>query len=400
MAIQFRRDARANWNSVNPTLLSGEPAYETNTQLLKIGDGSTPYNSLPYFGIVDQAAAGGRLSVVQNVSLPPGDSAGGAYDAATILYYVPHVSDKIGLWSGTGWRLYTFDNNTAFPLSGLIANKLYDIFAYQSNGTVTFAAAQWQNNYTRNTADRLVSLNGVLVRTGAANQRYIGTIRTTATGTTADNLTRRFVYNYCNQALRTLRLTDGTIHTYAAPYARPWNNSTLYWAGFVTGRIQPVHVEMQAMVRWGYFTPVFMRGSPVTLNVTANAALGATKLFLSALPEEVYVSGSVNFLGAVAGDTQISAVNTAESSITLNKPLIAAISAGTAVTISGWYNSISWGYNGISPSQLANAAFIFGHVSGNVPAIPAGFNSIIPYEFGTDANTSFNSFVLHASLMM
>jgi hypothetical protein len=123
-------------------------------------------------------------------------------------------------------------------------------------------------------------------------------------------------------------------------------------------------------------------------------------LFLSALPEEVYVSGSVNLLGVVAGDTQISAVNTTESSITLNKPISAAVAAGAQVIISGWYNSISWGYNGISPTQLSNAAFMFGHVGGNVPAIPAGFNSIIPYEFGTDSNTSFNSFVLHAKLMM
>ena len=45
--IQLRRDTAANWSSTNPVLASGEPAYETDTGVFKIGDGSTAYNSLP-----------------------------------------------------------------------------------------------------------------------------------------------------------------------------------------------------------------------------------------------------------------------------------------------------------------------------------------------------------------
>lgn len=47
--IQVRRDTAANWTATNPTLASGEPGYETNTGLLKIGDGATAWNSLAYF---------------------------------------------------------------------------------------------------------------------------------------------------------------------------------------------------------------------------------------------------------------------------------------------------------------------------------------------------------------
>jgi hypothetical protein len=47
--IQIRRDTAANWTSVNPTLSNGEFGYETDTNKLKIGDGSTAYNSLSYF---------------------------------------------------------------------------------------------------------------------------------------------------------------------------------------------------------------------------------------------------------------------------------------------------------------------------------------------------------------
>lgn len=46
--IQFRRDTAANWTSVNPVLGIGEPGIETDTTLMKVGDGTTAWNSLPY----------------------------------------------------------------------------------------------------------------------------------------------------------------------------------------------------------------------------------------------------------------------------------------------------------------------------------------------------------------
>ena len=46
--IQLRRDAKVNWESVNPTPYEGELCVETDTKALKVGDGSTGWNSLPY----------------------------------------------------------------------------------------------------------------------------------------------------------------------------------------------------------------------------------------------------------------------------------------------------------------------------------------------------------------
>jgi hypothetical protein len=51
--IQVRRDTAANWTSSNPTLAAGEPGYETDTDKIKIGDGSTAWTSLRYAGGVD-----------------------------------------------------------------------------------------------------------------------------------------------------------------------------------------------------------------------------------------------------------------------------------------------------------------------------------------------------------
>lgn len=47
--IQLRRDTSSNWTSVNPTLAQGEIGLETDTGDIKIGDGTTAWNSLEYF---------------------------------------------------------------------------------------------------------------------------------------------------------------------------------------------------------------------------------------------------------------------------------------------------------------------------------------------------------------
>lgn len=44
--IKVRRDTAANWASANPIPAPGEPCYETDTGILKFGDGTTNYNSL------------------------------------------------------------------------------------------------------------------------------------------------------------------------------------------------------------------------------------------------------------------------------------------------------------------------------------------------------------------
>jgi hypothetical protein len=46
--IQLRRDTEANWTSANPTLSSGELAYSTDVNKIKIGNGSSSWSSLSY----------------------------------------------------------------------------------------------------------------------------------------------------------------------------------------------------------------------------------------------------------------------------------------------------------------------------------------------------------------
>ena len=45
-----RNDTATNWKLKNPTLKKGELGLETNTSLMKIGDGETSWNDLSYVG--------------------------------------------------------------------------------------------------------------------------------------------------------------------------------------------------------------------------------------------------------------------------------------------------------------------------------------------------------------
>jgi len=75
--LQIRRDTAANWASANPVLSSGELGFETDTYKLKIGDGSSAWNSLAYYDDqisgLDSAAAIGLLGngTVQHI-IPSG----------------------------------------------------------------------------------------------------------------------------------------------------------------------------------------------------------------------------------------------------------------------------------------------------------------------------------------
>ena len=79
--IQLRRDTAANWSTNNPTPSAGEPCFETDTGKLKIGDGITAYNSLPYQGGTGDVKSTGNntftgTNIFKGKSLNVGDDNG------------------------------------------------------------------------------------------------------------------------------------------------------------------------------------------------------------------------------------------------------------------------------------------------------------------------------------
>ena len=90
MSLRFRRGTAAAAAANNPLLLSGEPGFETDTGKVKIGDGVTLWNALPYFAgeladltideVTDASATG--IALVRAVNAAAGRSALGLGTAA------------------------------------------------------------------------------------------------------------------------------------------------------------------------------------------------------------------------------------------------------------------------------------------------------------------------------
>lgn len=55
VTLKIRNDLAANWSNNNPILAQGEFGLENNSFLLKVGDGTTAWNSLPYLNKLDQS---------------------------------------------------------------------------------------------------------------------------------------------------------------------------------------------------------------------------------------------------------------------------------------------------------------------------------------------------------
>jgi len=72
--IQVRRGTAAQWTSANPTLAAGEIGFETDTGLMKCGNGATAWTSLGYIGAGD----------ITGVTAGTGLSGGGSSGAVTL----------------------------------------------------------------------------------------------------------------------------------------------------------------------------------------------------------------------------------------------------------------------------------------------------------------------------
>jgi hypothetical protein len=84
--IQIRRGTAAQWTSTNPTLASGEQGFETDTNKMKIGDGSTAWNSLAY-------AITGAVGTVTSITAGTGLSGGTITSTGTIAIDTATTAD-------------------------------------------------------------------------------------------------------------------------------------------------------------------------------------------------------------------------------------------------------------------------------------------------------------------
>lgn len=71
--IQFRRDTASAWTAANPILSQGEAGYEFDTGRFKVGNGLSPWNSLPYSsGVTGPTGPLGPTGAQSTVTGPTG----------------------------------------------------------------------------------------------------------------------------------------------------------------------------------------------------------------------------------------------------------------------------------------------------------------------------------------
>ena len=72
VTLAIRNDLSTNWSLKNPKLTKGEAGYETDTGLMKIGDGSTYWSNLPYVNKLDDGvftrANDGTISLTTTIA--------------------------------------------------------------------------------------------------------------------------------------------------------------------------------------------------------------------------------------------------------------------------------------------------------------------------------------------
>jgi len=95
--IQLKRGKSTTWQNKNLLLLAGEPGFEIDTCRLKIGDGKTKWNDLPYIG----TAGSGPIVLPDNIMFYLGKITSfpeAAKEGSTCIY-----NDKLYIYTSGDW---------------------------------------------------------------------------------------------------------------------------------------------------------------------------------------------------------------------------------------------------------------------------------------------------------
>lgn len=233
---------------------------------------------------------GCRLSATSE-AIPGSDTS-----SATTIFFCPYTSGRISLWDGTHWVERLVGNGISaisLSLSGLTNGFNYDVYAVWSNPGVVLELVKWTNDISRATA--LTGQDGVLVKTGDATRRYVGTIRTIATNATTDTPAQRFVWNYYHrQPLHGAWVNPANSWTVAALAFTGWrpvnNNTNPPQVEFVIG--VNTHARAQARYFFSGNTAGWVCGNGIGVNSTGtNSAqiFGALTSTASSIVDSVAV---------------------------------------------------------------------------------------------------------------
>lgn len=201
-----------------------------------------------------------RLTLTSGVPVTTSDVTG-----ATTIYCTPYTGNQISLYSGSAWVTRS-SAQFSLALGTLTSGKPYDVFCYDNAGTPTLEFLAWTNDTTRATA--LAYQDGVLCKSGALTRRYLGTFYTTATTTTEDSASKRYLFNYSNRVKRYLERKETTTQwTYTTATWRQANGAAANQVNFFIGVLED---EVSAnLVGGGFGTSGIVFSGAIGVNSTS-----------------------------------------------------------------------------------------------------------------------------------
>lgn len=141
--VQVRRGTASQWTSANPTLASGEWGFETDTGKVKIGNGSSAWNSLGYTGAGDiegvtasTGLSGGGTSGTVSLSIDTAVTAdlSTAQTLTNKTLTDPKINLALNAQTGTTYTFVLTDNGRLVTASNASAQT----YSIPTNASVQF----------------------------------------------------------------------------------------------------------------------------------------------------------------------------------------------------------------------------------------------------------------------
>ena len=260
-SIYIGNDSRASANGNTNEIVIGSTSRGNGSNTVTIGNSSIKNN---FFNgtIIANSIAGnassnnvvdGRLTIYTGD--PIGSEVGNTFGST--LYFTPFNGNRISLYDTTNsrWQIHTFSQISISLATGYSANTMYDVFIYDNAGTKTLELTAWttQGGFAtptatasaRSTGSVLALQDGVYVKSGSPNKRYLGTARTNATaGFISDGVDQRFLWNMYNRVSKYMDVEDATSHTYATGAFRIYRNQSSNKIEFVVGLDRYIDIKM------------------------------------------------------------------------------------------------------------------------------------------------------------
>ncbi len=194
--------ARDTLSAAKSGIITGSGLTMSTAKLLgRTTASSGAVEELAIASVAGNSAQDFRLSLTTALPVTTSDVTG-----AGTLYAVPYKGKYIDLYDGTNWnRRASAEFSLALTLT---SGKPYDVFCYDNAGVPTLEVLVWTNDSTRATA--LARQDGVLVKSGDATRRYMGSLYATGSNTTEDSLAKRNLWNYYHRVPRAMRVVEAT----------------------------------------------------------------------------------------------------------------------------------------------------------------------------------------------